>query len=351
MQRKLLQILVCPKCLGELSCAVSTESENGIDTGTLTCNGCKKSFEINAGIPRFVESDNYASSFGYQWNRFKAEQIDSLNGTRLSERRFYSETGWTKDWLQNKWILDAGCGAGRFLDVASKNTSCEVVGVDISNAVDAAHATLSDRENVHLVQASIYELPFRDGAFDGCYCIGVIQHTPDPAKALRSLPRLVKEGGRLAVTIYERKPWTPLNTKYLIRPLTKRVNPKFLLSAIKASMVILFPVTDVLFRIPFLGRVMSFAIPVANYVNDPELTTPARYRWAILDTFDMLAPQYDQPQVEEDAAQALKAGGLTEIKRLNNPGLNLTGQKLERAASEEKHMSASLAFNGTSGSI
>ena len=352
MQKKLLQILACPKCLGELSCTVAADhSETDIDAGTLTCNGCKRSFQITAGIPRFVESENYASSFGYQWNRFKAEQIDSINGTRLSERRFYSETGWSKEWLQDKWILDAGCGAGRFLDVASQNVSCEVVGIDISNATDAARATLADRKNVHVVQASIYELPFRDGVFDGCYCIGVIQHTPDPAKALRSLPRVTKEGGRLAVTIYERKPWTLLNTKYLIRPLTKRVSPKFLLSAIKTSMVILFPITDVLFRIPFLGQVMSFAIPVANYVNDPELTASARYRWAILDTFDMLAPQYDQPQVEEDAAQALKAGGLTEIKRLNNPGLNLIGKKVQRGTSEERRMSASLAFNGPSGTV
>jgi hypothetical protein len=116
-------------------------------------------------------------------------------------------------------------------------------------------------------------------------------------------------------------------------------------------MVVLFPVTDVLFRIPVLGRLMSFTIPVANYVNDPELTRSARYRWAILDTFDMLAPQYDQPQIEEDATQSLKAGGLTEIRRLNNPGLNLIGERVHRVATEGSRISASLAFNGTSGSV
>ena len=55
--------------------------------------------------------------------------------------------------MQGTWILDAGSG-GRFLDVASK-IGCNVVGVDLSNAVDAARQTLAGRKNVHLVQASI----------------------------------------------------------------------------------------------------------------------------------------------------------------------------------------------------
>jgi ubiquinone/menaquinone biosynthesis C-methylase UbiE/uncharacterized protein YbaR (Trm112 family) len=327
MQTKLLEILACPDCLCELRCSDSTVSAEGeIETGTLECAGCRKRFPIVSGIPRFVESDNYSSSFGYQWNLFKSEQIDSVNGTRLSANRFYCETGWSSEWMRGKWILDAGCGAGRFLDVASRN-ECEVVGVDLSNATDAARTTLVGLKNVHLVQASIYALPFRPDAFDGCYCIGVIQHTPNPQASIRALPRLLKEGGRLAVTIYERKPWTRFNSKYLLRPVTKRLSKKVLLYSIKGLMPILFPITEVAFRIPYLGRVFSFAIPVANYVNEPALTMRQRYRWAELDTFDMLAPQYDQPQTEEDVREALRAEGMEEIKRLNNGGVNLVAQK------------------------
>jgi len=46
--------------------------------------------------PRFVPANNYAASFGYQWNKFKLEQIDSERD-ELSAARFYSETGWTKE--------------------------------------------------------------------------------------------------------------------------------------------------------------------------------------------------------------------------------------------------------------
>jgi ubiquinone/menaquinone biosynthesis C-methylase UbiE/uncharacterized protein YbaR (Trm112 family) len=327
MLLKMLEILACPQCLGELSSnKIETSPEGDILTGSLTCEQCAKTYQIEGGIPRFVEEDNYASSFGYQWTRFKSEQIDSVNGTRLSEKRFYAETGWNREWMKGKWILDVGCGAGRFLDVASGN-HCEIVGVDMSRATDAARATLAGRKNVHLVQASIYNLPFRSGVFDGCYCIGVIQHTPDPQKSLRALPRVLREGGRLAVTIYERKPWTRLNAKYLIRPVTSRLNKKVLLYSIKILMPFLFLLTEVAFRIPYLRRLFMHAIPVANYVNESDLTMRQRYDWALLDTFDMLSPRYDRPQTQLEVSQALCTEGIEGIHRLDTDGLNLVGRK------------------------
>jgi ubiquinone/menaquinone biosynthesis C-methylase UbiE/uncharacterized protein YbaR (Trm112 family) len=327
MRMKLLEVLACPKCLGELSCApVETGASGEIEMGSLGCAACQKTYPIEAGIPRFVDKENYASSFGYQWNLFKSEQLDSINGTNLSEARFTSETGWTKEWMKGKWILDAGCGAGRFLDVASK-AEAEVVGLDISSAIDAAKSSLAGRENVHFVQASIFELPFRTNRFDGCYCIGVVQHTPDPQRAMQSLPRVLRPGGRIAITAYERKPWTPLNSKYWLRPLTKRIEKQKLLACLKKAMPILFPITNVLFRLPLAGRVFMFTIPVANYVHERALTKRQRYDWAILDTFDMLSPQYDQPRTQQEVESALAANGIVEIKRLPNYGLNIVGSK------------------------
>ncbi|HSK70103.1 MAG TPA: methyltransferase domain-containing protein [Pyrinomonadaceae bacterium] len=326
MQRKLLEILCCPKCFADLECV--SEKEDGIEIleGILECSVCKIKYPIEEGIPRFVDKNNYSSSFGYQWNEFKGTQLDSKSGTTQSADRFYSETGWTSDWLKGKWILDAGCGAGRFLDVVSQN-DCEVVGIDISSAIEASKKNLADRKNVHFVQASIYELPFREGAFDGCYCIGVVQHTPNPAKTLESISRLVKKGGQLVVTIYERKPWTMLYSKFWLRPLTRRMKDETLLKTIRFIMPVAFPVTDVLFRVPVLKKVCGFLIPIANYVDKKDLSRKQRYEWAILDTFDMLAPQYDQPQTEPEVVKTLSEAGIGEIERLPNPGLNLVGRK------------------------
>src|SRR5207253_1148909 len=169
--------------------------------------------------------------------------------------------------------------------------------------------------------------PFRPGAFDGCYCIGVVQHTPDPQETMRTLPRLLRLGGQIAITAYERKPWTIFYGKYLLRPLTKRVDKQKLLSAIKAAMPALFPLTNVLFRLPFIGRFFMFAIPVANYVDERALTREQRYDWAILDTFDMLSPQYDQPRTQQEVEEALSRAGVVNLKRLDNSGLNIVGEK------------------------
>jgi SAM-dependent methyltransferase len=326
MRRELLNILACPKCKAELALTETNKSDDEILVGELLCAICKKSYPITGAIPRFVEPDNYASSFGYQWNLFRKEQIDSHNGTTLSADRFWAETGWTRDELEGKWILDAGCGAGRFLDVSS-STEANVVGIDISSAIDAARKNLDGRANAHFVQASIYELPFRDETFDRCYCIGVIQHTPDPSLSLKSIAYKIKKDGELAVTIYERRRWwTRVYSKYWFRPVTKRMSKETLLKLIKGVMPVAFPITDVLFRVPVLGRAFMFVIPVANYVHEKQLSRKQRYDWAILDTFDMLSPQFDQPMTEPEAADALKSAGV-DSKRHSYDGLNLVGHK------------------------
>lgn len=327
MRLKLLEVLVCPQCQSELACQADETAEDGeVLQGTLRCTSCAGAYPVEDGVPRFVSRENYASSFGFQWNRFRSEQLDSLNGITQSSRRLFTETGWDVERMKGKWVLDAGCGAGRFLDVASK-AGYEIVGVDITNAVDAARETLAGRANVHLVQASIYELPFRKASFDACYCIGVLQHTPDPEAAIRALPRVLKPGGELAVTIYERKWYTPFNSKYLIRSLTRRLDNRVLLRLLKVLMPILFPLTEVLFRLPGVGRLFMFIIPIANYVHDPELSLRQRYQWAILDTFDMLSPRYDYPQREADVRRALASSGITKLTRRDNPGVNLVGVK------------------------
>ena len=326
MRRNLLDILACPCCRGRLTCGATSEDDGGIVSGTLDCAHCARSFPIVNGIPRFVPAEDYAASFGLQWNRFRLEQIDSDNRTRQSEQRFYSETRWTPEWMKDKWLLEVGCGSGRFLEVASR-TSAQVVGVDLSHAVDAAHETLGLRSNLHLVQAGIYGLPFRSEVFDGCFCIGVIQHTPDPVRALRALPAVLQPGGRIAVSIYERRPWTRFHGKYLLRPITRRMDSKLLLLLVRFFMPLLFPLTEVLFRIPKVGRVFRFSIPVANYVEKRDLTWRQRYRWAVLDTFDMLSPAYDQPMTESEVIAALASVGIGGLKRLDNVGVNVVGEK------------------------
>lgn len=327
MQTKLLEILACPKCYSDLICEAKETEENGnIVSGLLKCINCKEEYSIIKGIPRFIESDNYASSFGYQWNLFRREQIDSFNGTKISAKRFYTETEWTKEWLDGKWILDVGCGAGRFLDVVAES-GAEVVGIDISSAIEISQLNLENKPNAHFIQASIYNLPFKKNVFDGVYCIGVIQHTPEPKESLKVLPDFTKENGKVVVTVYEKKWYTPLYGKYLWRPFVKGLSDEKLLGLITKTMPFLFPLTSFLFSLPIIGKIFIFLIPVANYVHEKDLSRKQRYAWAVLDTFDMLSPEFDQPPTPEEIWNILSSAGVRNLRRLPNAGVNIVGEK------------------------
>jgi len=76
-----------------------------------------------------------------------------------------------------------------------------------------------------------------------------------------------------------------------------------------------------------MRRFFTFAIPVANYVIEPALTRRQRYNWAVLDTFDMLSPQYDLPRTQKEVEQALSEAGITNLKRMSNSGLTIVGEK------------------------
>jgi hypothetical protein len=128
------------------------------------------------------------------------------------------------------------------------------------------------------------------------------------------------------MSIYARRPWTKLNAKYLIRPITKRLPAGALLRTIQAAMPVMFPVTDVLFRLPVVGRVAEFTLPVANYVHAIE-DRGLRYRTAVLDTFDMLSPQFDDPMTAKEVADALQTVGVRAVEFRSRVPVNVVGTR------------------------
>ncbi|HEX2025655.1 MAG TPA: class I SAM-dependent methyltransferase, partial [Actinomycetota bacterium] len=129
--------------------------------------------------------------------------------------------------------------------------------------------------------------------------------TPDPIDSARALVRFLPPKGRFAFTIYGRAPWTKLYSKYWVRPLTTRMEPQRLLHLVERAMPVLYPTTSALFRLPMLGHLFRFLIPVANYVEKDDLPRSIRYEEAILDTFDMLSPRYDNPVTLQEVVRGL----------------------------------------------
>lgn len=92
-------------------------------------------------------------------------------------------------------ILDGGCGTGRGTVALQKRGT--VVAVDIGQRLTSLVRTLT---GCGVARASLLDLPFKAGTFDIVFSSEVVEHTPDPAAAVRELYRVVKPGGRLVLS-------------------------------------------------------------------------------------------------------------------------------------------------------
>ena len=257
-------------------------------------------FPIVAGIPRMCAADNYADSYGLQWNWFERVQIDRPgSGQMQSEQRLFAATGWNPDELGEADILEVGSGAGRFTRVLLQKTRARIWSVDFSSAVEANSRNNRDVAGDRLViaQASIYELPFRDGSFDKVLCLGVLQHTPDFEASVAALIRKARPGGEIVVDFYPiRGFWTNLHAKYLLRPFTRRMSHERLLALIDRNAGWMIKLAGALRRWK-LGALTRLVPIVDERVAVPAGLTAEQHReWVVLDTFDMFSPEYDNPQ-------------------------------------------------------
>lgn len=297
-----------------------------IERGELACTCCDRRYPIINSVPRFVAGDLYTNNFGLQWNHFRRTQLDSHTGVPISRDRFFRQTGWASDQLVGKTVVDVGCGAGRFAEVAL-SCGAQVVAVDSSSAVDACWANLSPHPRLHVMQADVYALPFRPERFDFVYCLGVLQHTPRVHEALSALVTPLKPGGRLAVDVYLRSWRGGCHPKYWLRPLTTRLAPERLFSLLERAAPGLLQVSRVVRRIPTLGPYLSRLVPVANYEGVYPLSRSQLTEWAVLDTYDWLSPRWDQPQRPETLRAWLAEAGLEEIEVFVSH--HLTGRALK----------------------
>jgi 2-polyprenyl-3-methyl-5-hydroxy-6-metoxy-1,4-benzoquinol methylase len=275
---------------------------------------------VREGVYQFT-GDGYASSFGAQWTEFARTQLDSANGTRISEERFAAVTGWRPEDLAGKSVLDVGCGSGRFTEVALK-WGAEVTALDLSSAVYAARANAAGAEVARFVQANALSMPFAPRSFDFAFSIGVAQHTPAPLDFVAAVARAVKPGGCAAVWIYERTLKALLRPKYALRPLTRWLPQRWSRSFAAGLVTTFFPVAERLDRVPEPIRTLGLrALPIACYLGQLPLDRATQRQWSLLDTIDWYSPRFDSPQTFDDVAAALRAAGAREVVRLPVPGV------------------------------
>jgi 2-polyprenyl-3-methyl-5-hydroxy-6-metoxy-1,4-benzoquinol methylase len=279
------------------------------DGDTLRCAG-GHAYDVVNGIPRFT-GDEYAQAFGRQWLAFRRTQLDSVTGTTLSADRARRCLGPAWDELCGAQLLEAGCGAGRFTEVLL-GRGAHVSSVDLSAAVDAnaSNFPLDDRHRV--AQADLRRLPFQAHTFDVVFCLGVIQHTPNPEETIAALYEHVRPGGWLVIDHYSRRLHWWLSSAPLFRMVLKRLPDDRGLAATESLVRVLLPLHR---RARGTAATLLRRVsPVQAYYGKFPLDDAAQREWALLDTHDALRDWFKHFRSRAQIEAALTELGLEAVQ-------------------------------------
>lgn len=289
------------------------------DDGVYTRAGHSRVAEVVDTIPRFVDGGmNYAEdSFGFQWKKWRNTLSDARNTGSMRRSVILRRTHFDEYDTEGKTILECGMGGGDDTEVLLQFPFAEVHSFDLTTAVERARDTLDD-PRLTLSQASIFSIPYPDESFDFVYCHRVLQHTPDPAEALRQICRKVKPGGVLFAHSYK-KSWRYLmHYKYKYRWLTKRVPRAWVLSFIDRFGRFLFRVNELAGRTRFT-RVLGYNFvpfdPIREYGS---LDREGLIEVCKLVTFDALTPTYDKPMTTKRFLKIIEEEGFR-VDHLQDP--------------------------------
>jgi len=272
--------------------------------------GCGATYPRVRGVLRFVAEQEYAASFGFQWNRHPRTQYD--RGSMGVSESFLRSIGLTPELVAGKTVLDAGCGSGRYSDVLER-WGARVIALDLSIAVDACQANLGTRA-VTVLQADLMRPPLEPQSVDVAVSVGVLHHTPDAAEAFRQVARLVKPGGSMWVWFYEAYGDHSLRMQLsmLYRRVTSRMPARLLYVLCHLSVPWYY-----LCKIPV---VRFFAARLWHISENPW------WKWRVLDTFDWYSPRYQSHHRYSEVAGWFHASGFDLIS-VGEPPVAVGGRK------------------------
>ncbi|MBD2579381.1 class I SAM-dependent methyltransferase [Oscillatoria sp. FACHB-1406] len=116
-------------------------------------------------------------------------------------------------------VLDVCCGSGASALPAARavGTSGSVVGVDLAESLlelGRNKAKQQGLENIEFRCADFENLGFPDESFDAIVCVFGIFFVPDMSAALQELLRMLRPGGKLAITSWGQKVFEPANGEF-----------------------------------------------------------------------------------------------------------------------------------------
>ncbi len=230
--------LACPECKTELSVSVFKEGNIAgfieVEEGIVVCNH-NHVYPIVKFIPRMLPSafsdfpdftkkyedtlkqranilskseferlqEKTKKSFRYEWQKWNKFGWGDAVSLETTKNIFDYKVLFTKEELKDKLLLDAGCGNGRYSKIA-RDYGAEVIGIDLSEAIDEAFENFKGDPHIHFVQGDLFKLPFKENLFDYIFSNGVLMHTGNAKKAFLSLVSKLSDQGVISVHLYHK---------------------------------------------------------------------------------------------------------------------------------------------------
>lgn len=192
----------CVKCLKE-----------EVIEGVLYCSKCGRYYPIINGIPVLLSDDLRDQQVEHlKMVQKYAEKYEKEESSEAGTVAFLvKEDEWVKRLfgeLSSGWILDEGCGTGRYEEIFRdvNNGQGEIVGIDFSpNMLKIATKKFRDAINVHFILGTVENLPFRSEVFNVVIQgFGIPSYT-ESEKTIKEGIRVCKTKGKLLFTVYNKK--------------------------------------------------------------------------------------------------------------------------------------------------
>jgi SAM-dependent methyltransferase len=243
------------------------------------------------------------SAYGLQWNRFRIIRDEEDRAT------FRTRTGLCPADLDGRVILDAGCGMGRYLRAAAESSASLIVGLDLSQAVVAAHELTIERPSVAVVRGDLLQPPFAPATFDQIYSLGVLDHTPNPRMAFFELARLLKPGGRIAVWVYPRERAIVERIMNAQRAFSTRLPVGLLERLCRLSA----PIGALKRKLMASRRRLTSRLGVALHLATIGVSMHPDPEVRVCDTLDWYAPKYMSRHTLDEITGWFRDAGLTDV--------------------------------------
>ena len=248
-------------------------------------NFSTQKYTVIEDIPRFVESENFASPFGLQWNTFKKAQLDSYTKTSMSEDRVRTALQMPLESINGLKIIEAGSGAGRFTEILLKYGAI-VYSFDLSNAVSANYENNMPHENLTIFQGDIENIPFKDNFFDISLCLGVMQHTRNFSSSLAEVARVTKNTGIISFDHYQTHIGHYTSLYLVYWTLIKQLPNNLQLKVTNFLTAVFFPIHWIFRNYPLIQWLLRRISPISFYYGMFDLNKEQHYELSKLDTHD-----------------------------------------------------------------